>query len=155
MPAPGTAFAGPLISGPRANVNNTGSPPNQGLAVLTQVLTLTQNGTTNVSGTFNIPQHSSILGFQVDRRVAFDSASSAGLTIGTAALGTQYASSIDVKAAAGRTQAPVSPTKAQMEAAEDTGTTEAVVATIAVSGATTAGTVTITMSYVQTTAWQA
>lgn len=153
-PAPGTAFDGPIISGPRRDANANG-PANTGVAVLSQVLTLVQNGAdTNVSGTFTIPKHSSILGFQVDRRVAFDSATSAGLTIGTAALGTQYASSIDVKAAAGRTQAPVSPTKAQMEAAEDTGTNTSVVATIAVVGATTTGTVTITMQYVQTVNYQ-
>lgn len=153
MTAPGTAFDGPIISGPRRNADSAG-PANTGLAVLTQVLTLTQAGAdTNVSGTFTIPPHCSILGFQVDRRVAFDSATSAGLTIGTAALGTQYASSIDAKAAAGRTQAPVSPTKAQMEAAEDTGTNTSVVCTVAVVGATSTGTITITMSYVQTTEW--
>jgi hypothetical protein len=152
MPAPGTSFAGPLIVGPRQNTDNAG-PSNAGLVVLTQVLTLTQNGANNVSGTFTIPEHCSILGFIVDRRVAFDSATSAGLTIGIAALGTEYASSIDVKAAAGRTQAPVSPTAAQMLAAEDTGTNKSVVATIAVVGATTAGTVTITMQYVQTKNW--
>lgn len=154
MAAPGTHFAGPIFSGPRASANVNG-PSNQGNSVISQTLTLTQNGTNNVSGTFAIPQHSSILGFQVDRRIAFDSAVSAGLTIGTAALGTQYASSIDVKAAAGRTQAPVAPTAAQMLAAEDTGTNESVVCTVAVAaGATTVGTIVITMQYIQTNAWQ-
>ncbi len=153
MPAPGTAFNGPLISGPRRYTTANGGP-NTGLAVLTQVMTLVQNSTNNVSGTFPIPKHSAILGFIVDRRVAFDSAVSAGLTIGITAGGTEYSSSIDVKAAAGRTQAPVSPTKAQMEAAEDTGTNESVVCAITVSGATTAGTVTITMQYVQTLNWE-
>lgn len=148
--APGTSFKGPVISGPRAGTDSVG-PANQGVCVLTQVLTLVQNGNgVNVSGTFTIPKHSSILGFIVDRRVAFDSVTSAGLTIGIAALGTEYASSIDAKAAAGRTQAPVSPTAAQMLAAEDTGTNISVVCTIAVVGNTTAGTVTITMQYVQT-----
>jgi hypothetical protein len=152
MPAPGTQFAGPIISGPNQYAGT--NPPDSGLCVLTQKVTITQNGANNVSATMRIPEHCQIMDFLIDRTVAFDSATTAGLTIGTAALGAQYATSIDVKAAAGRTIGPVAPTLAQMTALLDTGTNKDVVCTVAVVGATTAGSVTITMRYVQTVNWQ-
>lgn len=153
MPAPGTQFAGPIISGPRQYAEGS-TPPDAGYAVLTQKVTLTQNGTNNVSATMRIPEHCQIMDFLIDRTVAFDSAVSAGLTIGTAAGGSQYASSVDLKAAAGRTIGPVSPTLAQMTALLDTGTNKDVVCTATVSGAGgTSGSVTITMRYVQTVNW--
>lgn len=152
MPAPGTQFSGPLISGPRQNADNAG-PANVGLVSLTQTLTLNQNGVGTVNGTFTIPEHCQILDFIADRTVAFDSATSATLTIGTASAGTQYATGVDVKAAAGRTSMPVAPTLAQMNAMADTGTNKSVVASIVTVGATTVGQVKLTMRYVQTTAW--
>jgi hypothetical protein len=164
MPAPGTSFAGPLISGPQQNSIN-GSPANVGYAVLSQTLELVQNSTNNVSGTFTIPEHCQILDFLIDNRVVWNSGTSAGLTIGTAALGTQYMSSLNLKNTAGsgvdvgRTTVPTIaagppvPTAAQLLAMADTGTNKSVVATVAVSGATSTGTTRITMRYVQTTAW--
>jgi|SRR5882724_1165134 len=152
MPAPGTQFSGPLISGPRPNADNAG-PANVGLALLTQTLTLTQNGAVNVSGTFTIPEHCQILDFIVDNDVVWNSATSAGLTIGTAAAGTQYASSMDLKAAVARFVPPIAPSNAQMLALGDTGTNKSVVATVNVVGATTTGHTRVTMRYVQTTAW--
>jgi len=153
MPAPGTQFAGPLISGPRQNADNAG-PANVGVALLTQTLVLSQNGVNNVSGTFTIPEHCQIIDFVVDNDIVWNAAVSASLTIGTAALGTQYATGMDVKAAVARFVAPVSPTLAQMLALADTGVNKSVVATVNVAaGATTTGHTRVTMRYVQTTAW--
>jgi hypothetical protein len=153
MPAPGTQFAGPILSGPR-QYNDDNGPANVGLADLAQTLTLTQNGTNNVSGTFTIPEHCQISEFIVDNRIVWNAAVSAGLTIGIAALGTEYASSMDVKAAVARFRAPVAPTAAQMLALKDTGTNKSVVCTVNVAaGATTTGETIITMKYTQTTAW--
>lgn len=153
MTAPGTAWNGPLISGNRRYANTNG-PANTGVAVLEQNGIINQNGVGAIDLIFAIPKHSKILGFVVDRTVAFDSATSAALTIGTASAGTQYASSIDCKAAAGRTQAPVSPSAAQMNAADDTGTNESVYCTLTTVGATTAGQVKIAMQYIQTVNWE-
>lgn len=162
MTAPGTSFSGPLISGPRQNADNAGSA-NTGLAVLTQTLELVQAGAVNVSGTFTIPNHCQIIDFLIDNRVVWNSATSAGLTIGTAALGTQYMSSLNLLAAGinaptrvvvpGLLAGPPVPTAAQLLAMADTGTNNSVVATVAVVGATTTGTTRITMRYVQTLLW--
>jgi hypothetical protein len=144
------------MSGPRQNADN-GGPANVGIAELTQTLVLTQNGVNNVSGTFTIPEHCRIVDFIVDNQVVWNSAATAALTIGTAALGTQYSLGIDVKTAVGRTVAPVGSTMtaAQMAAFADTGTNKSVVVTVNVGGgATSTGTTRITMRYVQTTAWQ-
>jgi len=152
MPAPGTQFSGPLISGPRQNADNAG-PANVGLAILSQTLVLSQNGVNNVSGTFTIPEHCQILDFEIDNDVVWNAAVSASLTIGTAALGTQYQNGVDVKAAIGRIAAPTL-TNPQMLARGDTGTNKSVVVTVNVSaGATTTGHTRVTMLYVQTTAW--
>lgn len=151
MAAPGTSFAGPLISGPRQSADNSG-PANAGYAILTQTAVLTQNSTNNVSATFTLPPNSQILDFLVDTTTAWNSATSAGLTIGTAALGTQYVSSIDVKANASP-RAALAPTTAQLAAMADINTNTSVVATVAVVGATSAGTTRVTIRYVQTVDW--
>lgn len=147
MAAPGTAFAGPLISGPRRYTDSSG-PANTGLAVLTQTAVLTQNSTNNVSATFTLPPNSQILDFLVDTTTAWNSGTSAGLTIGTAALGTQYVSSIDVKTNT-NPRAALAPTTAQLLAMYDINTNTSVVATVAVSGATSAGSTRVTIRYVQ------
>lgn len=163
MPAPGTQFAGPLISGPRQYADNDG-PANTGLVELTQTRTLTQNGVNNVSGTFTIPEHCQITEFLIDNRVVWNSAVSAGLTIGIAALGTEYMSSLNLLAAGinaptrvrvpALLAGPPVPTAAQLLAMKDTGVNKSVVATVAVAaGATTTGETIITMRYIQTTAW--
>jgi len=151
MAAPGTQFAGPLISGPRQYSDNDG-PANTGLAVLSQTAVLTQNSTNNVSATFTLPPNSQILDFLVDTTTAWNSAVSAGLTIGTAALGTEYVSSIDVKANTSP-RAALAPTTAQLAAMADINNNTSVVATVAVSGATSAGTTRVTIRYVQTLDW--
>src|SRR5882762_4172863 len=153
MPAPGTQFAGPIISGPKQYADDIG-PANAGLAILSQTLVLTQNGVNNVSGTSAIPEHCQILDLLVDNDVVWNSAATAVLTIGIAALGAQYATAMDVKAAVARFVAPVAPSTAQLLALGDTGTNKSVVATVNVAaGATTTGHTRVTMRYVQTVNW--
>jgi len=144
--AVGTTFSGPLISGPKFNEDANG-PANTGLALLTQTAVITQNSTTPVSATFAIPKNTRIVTFIVDTSVAWDSATSAVLTIGTAAAGTQYVTSVDVKTAGRGT---ITFTAAQILAMVDTNTNTTVVATVTPTGATTAGTTYVTMQYVQT-----
>lgn len=150
MAAPGTSFAGPIISGPRQNADTSG-PANVGYAVLTQTALLTQAGTVDQSATFTIPEHCQILDFLADTSTAWNSATSALLTIGTAALGAQYVASVSI-ASVGRLTLPAT-AAATLAALADTGTNKSVVATIDVTGATTTGVTRITMRYVQTTAW--
>jgi hypothetical protein len=62
-------------------------------------VTLTQNSTTAVTETIDIPAGAEIIGFQWDNRVAWDSATTAVGTIGSAAAGTQYVTSCNAKTA--------------------------------------------------------
>ena len=94
-----------------------------------------------------------ILSFNVDVLTAFDSATSATLTIGTAAAGTQYVGSVNAKTA-GRASITYSAAQlAAMSGVTVTGTasptTAPVVVTVTPSGATTAGYVEVTVLYVQ------
>lgn len=148
--APGTAFAGPVISGDKLGANASGIGPNQGLAVLMQQVTLNQNSTNAVSATLYIPKHSVLIDIIVDTLTAWNSASSAVLSVGTAAGGTQYAGSVDVKTAAGR-QSPTF-SAAQLSAMADAG--ETVVATVTPTGATSAGQSVVTFVYAQTLNYQ-
>jgi hypothetical protein len=141
---PETLFPPAIKSGiPSADGSGKGS------VVLAQSATLTQNSTTAVSATFKVPfgypnTRVKIIDIIVDVEVVFNSASSATLTVGTAAAGTQYASGVDVKAAAARLRPTF--TAAQLTAMKSL-TSENVVATITPSGATSTGTVTVTVLY--------
>ena len=59
-----THFTGPVVSGDLQAGQTYG--PNQGLTVLAQTVSLTQNGATAVSGTLYIPAGSRIVDFTVD-----------------------------------------------------------------------------------------
>lgn len=154
MTAPGTHFNGPLISGSRAGEGGAADVQGTaGFVVLGHTALLTQNGANNVSATMYIPKHSRNIEFAIQQLVQWNSATSATLTIGIAALGTQYVSAIDVKAATvGRVTLPAA-TLAQLQKMADNGTDIAVVATVAVVGATSAGQTRVNMSYQQTTLW--
>lgn len=141
-----TTFSGPLASGDKEAGVSGGS--NVGLVVLSQTATITQNSTNAVSATFNVPANSQILRVIPDVTTAFNSASSAVLSVGTTAGGTQYTGSIDVKTAAGRIVPTY--TGAQVAAMADVGTNTSVVATVTPTGATSAGAVRVTIEYVQT-----
>ena len=146
-----THFSGPVVSGTLQQAETNG--PNQGFAVLSQSTSITQNSTTAVSSTLYIPAGSRIVDFNIDVLTAYNSATSATLTIGTAAAGTQYVGSIDAKTAG---RAAITYTAAQLAAMNGvtvTGTAAAttppVVVTVTPVGATSAGYVVVTVLYVQ------
>ncbi len=148
----GTAFAGPVVSGNHNGQNAAGVGPNLGLSTMIQQVTLNANGTNAVSATVYVPKHSVLMDIIIDPLTAWNSATSDTLSVGTAAAGTQYASGVDVKAATARTRPTFS--QAQLSAMLDTGSNEAIVATVTPVGSAAAGQTVITYVYVQTCNWQ-
>lgn len=147
-----TTFSGPVRSGTLKTGETNG--PNLGYAVLEQETSITQNSTNAVSSTLHIPAGSKIVNIVVDVLTAFNSGTSAVLSVGTAAAGTQYASGVDVKTATGR----ITPTftAAQLAAMSNVSvlgvaapTTAPVVVTVTPTGATSAGYVRVTVIYAQ------
>ena len=141
-----TTFSGPLASGDKDAGVSGGS--NIGLAVLSQTMLINFDATLVQSGTINLPVNSQIVTILCDVLTAYNSATSATLTVGTAAAGTQYASGVNAKTA-GRTTPTF--TAAQLAAMDDIGSTTPVVATVTSVGQPTAGQVRVTVNYVQTT----
>ena len=142
-----TTWSGPLASGDR-NAGESGGP-NIGLVTLSQTALINFDATLVQNATFNIPASSQIVDFYVDVLTAYDSATSATLSAGTASGGTQYLSAVSVKTAARR---PNAFSAAQLAAMDNVGTNRTVVATVTSVGQPTAGQVRVTMLYVQTTA---
>lgn len=142
-----TTWSGPLASGDR-NAGESGGP-NIGLVTLSQTALINFDATLVQNATFNIPASSQIVDFYVDVLTAYDSATSATLSAGTASGGTQYLSGVSVKTAARR---PNGFSAAQLAAMDDVGSNRSVVATVTSVGQPTAGQVRVTMVYVQTTA---
>lgn len=146
-----TTFSGPVRSGTLKTGETNG--PNLGFALLEQETALTQNSTTAVSSTLYVPVGSKIVDIIVDVLTAFNSATSAVLTVGTSAGGTQYAGSVDAKTA-GRVRPTF--TAAQLAAMSNVSvlgvpapTPAPVVITITPTGATSAGYVRVTLVYAQ------
>ena len=142
-----TTWSGPLASGDR-NAGESGGP-NLGFVTLSQTALIDFDATLVQNATFNIPASSQIVDFYVDVLTAYDSATSATLSAGTASGGTQYLSAVSVKTAARR---PNAFSAAQLAAMDNVGTNRTVVATVTSVGQPTAGQVRVTMLYVQTTA---
>lgn len=149
-----THHAGPLVVGPRQTGDTLGA--NQGYAILCQTANLTQNSTTAVSATLYVPTGCRITNILVDVLTAFNSVTSATLSVGTAAAGTQYASGVDCKTATGR----ITPTFTAAQLAAMSGQSVlgvaaaiaspgTVVITITPVGATSAGYVTVAVFYEQ------
>ncbi len=146
-----TTFSGPVRAGTLKSGETNG--PNLGVVTLMQETSITQNSTTAVSSTLYIPAGSKITDIIVDVLTAFNSATSATLTVGTAAAGTQYAGSVDAKTA-GRVRPTFTAAQlAAMSNVSTTGTaaptTAPVVVTITPVGATSAGYVRVTILYSQ------
>jgi hypothetical protein len=139
-----TNLTGPLALGDKA-AGATGGP-NTGFVVLSQSQTINFDATLVQNATFRLPRGSQIIGIFEDVTVAFNSATSAGLTVGTASAGTQYASSSDAKTT-GRKALTL--TAAQLTAMADIGNNLDVVATVTSVGQPTAGQVVVTVQYVQ------
>ena len=103
----------------------------------------------NVTGlvqdiTFVLPKNSQIQGFNIDVLTAYDSATSATLSIGSASAGTQYVGSVNAKTA-GRAAPTLS--AAQLLAMSNITTNTSVVATVTSVGQPTAGSVRVTVLY--------
>jgi len=116
-----------------------------GLLLASQSGTITQDSTNAVSRTFKLPPNSRIVDIIVDVTTAFNSATSATLSVGAAAAGTQYAGSVDAKTAAVRIRPTF--TGAQLAAMADIGADLNVVATLTPVGATSAGALRVTIVY--------
>lgn len=106
----------------------------------------------NVTGltqdiTFVLPKNAQITNFFIDVLTAYDSATSATLSIGSASAGTQYVGSVNAKTA-GRAAPTLS--AAQLLAMSNISTNTTVYATITSVGQPTAGSVRVTVQYVIT-----
>jgi hypothetical protein len=117
-----------------------------GYVVVSQSNTIAQNSTSAVSTTFTLPASSQIINVFIDVLTAFNSATSATLTMGTAAAGTQYVSGVDAKTAG---RAAPTLTATQLSNMASIGTNTSVVATVTPVGATSAGSVRVTVVYAQ------
>ena len=142
-----TTWTGPLASGDK-NAGVSGGP-NIGLAVLSQTVLINFDATLVQNGTVYLPNDSQIVDILVDVLTAYNSATTATLTVGTASAGTTYASGVNAKTA-GRVRPTF--TAAQLAAMDDIDTNGTVVATVTSVGQPTAGQVRVTYLYVQTTA---
>ena len=142
-----TTWSGPLASGD-INAGKTGGT-NIGLAVLSQTVLIDFDTTLVQNKTTYLPYGSQILNIVVDVLTAYNSATSATLTVGTASAGTTYASGVNAKTAARTTPTF---TAAQLTSMANIGSTGPVVATVTSVGQPTAGQVRVTYLYVQKTA---
>lgn len=122
-----------------------------GYAVLTQAISLTSTADgLAVSGSILIPANAQILNFQIDTLIApvagGGTATTAPVTIGTAAAGTQYLSATNCFAAG---RASLSFTAAQLTAMSNVGTNTSVYATVDPNGtiSTTQGVWQVTVVY--------
>ena len=140
---------GPLASGDK-QPGTPGLPAggNVGLAVLSQTFLIDFDATLVQTRQIALPVNSQIVNIFCDVLTAYNSATSATLTVGTAAAGTQYASGVNARTAG---RAIPTFTAAQRAAMDDTGTNEGVFATVTSVGQPTAGQVRVTVQYVQTT----
>lgn len=146
-----TTFSGPVRSGTLKTGETNG--PNLGFAVLEQETSITQDSTTAVSSTLYIPVGAKLIDILVDTLTAFNSATTAVLSVGITAGGTEYASGVDVKTA-GRVRPTF--TAAQLAAMSNVSvlgvaapTPAPVVVTVTPTGATSAGYVRVTLVYAQ------
>lgn len=159
MAGPGSQWTGPLSSGPIWNPGDLRGPVNAGLAILSQTVTLTQNGAGPVTGTFNLPSGSQIVNFTVDTTTAWNSGTSDLLTIGGLSGGNSYLSNTSVdatgRASIGMLGSTVPFTAAQLANMLLVGSTPSngvpIYVTVTSSGtAPTTGSTTVTILYIQT-----
>lgn len=115
-----------------------------GNVMLTQTALLNFDATLVQTISFKVPAGAQLIASYVDTLTAFNSATSATLTMGSAAAGTQYITSVDAKTA-GRGNPTLS--AAQLAAMDDVGTNTTVYATVTSVGQPTAGQVRVTLVY--------
>lgn len=141
---PRTHFSGPLASGDKEA--GIAGGPNVGLAVLAQTAVINRDATLVQSATFNLPPGSQIMEIVPDVTTAFDSATSATLTVGKSAGASDYLAGGNVKLLGRVNPATTGP---QLAAMADIGANTTVVATVTSVGQPTVGQVRVTVLYVQ------
>lgn len=135
-----TYFQGAVKSGDGFSETATGV----GTAVFSQTALIDFNTTLTSGAVFVLPKDSQIVDVVVDVLTAYNSATSATLTVGSASAGTQYAGSVDAKTA-GRVRPTF--TAAQLAAMDDIYGNTSVYATITSVGQPTAGSARVTVLY--------
>lgn len=138
----GTYMTGPFQLG--TGLDNTGA--DTGYVVQSQSIVINRDATLVQSVTETLPANAQIINIVCDVLTAYDSATSATLTVGTTAGGTTYASGVNAKTA-GRTTPTFS--AAQLTSMSNIGSTTSVVATVTSVGTPTAGQVRVTIVYAQ------
>ena len=135
-----TYFQGAVKAGAGFSEAATGA----GLAVFSQSAIISYDADLTQEATFVLPANSQIIDIIADTLTAYNSATSATLTVGSASAGTQYAGSVDAKTA-GRARPTFS--AAQLAAMDDIDTNKTVYATITSVGQPTAGSTRVTIQY--------
>lgn len=135
-----TYFQGAVKSGDGFSETATGV----GTAVFSQTALIDFNTTLTSEAVFVLPKDSQIVDVVVDVLTAYNSATSATLTVGSASAGTQYAGAVDAKTA-GRVRPTF--TAAQLAAMDDIDGNTSVYATVTSVGQPTAGSARVTVLY--------
>lgn len=115
-----------------------------GDVILVQSVTLNANSTNVVDGTITLPPNSEITGFNFRNLTAWDSATSATLSVGITQAGTDYASGLSAKTGGRVADAA---TAAQETARSNVGSNTVVHATVTPVGATTVGKTLVNVHY--------
>lgn len=135
-----TYFQGAVKSGDGFSETATGV----GTAVFSQTALIDFNATLTSEAVFVLPKDGQIVDVVVDVLTAYNSATSATLTVGSASAGTQYAGAVDAKTA-GRVRPTFS--AAQLAAMDDIDGNTSVYATVTSVGQPTAGSTRVTVLY--------
>ena len=135
-----TYFQGAVKSGDGFSETATGV----GTAVFSQTALINFDTDLVQEAVFVLPKDGQIVDVVVDVLTAYNSATSATLTVGSASAGTQYAGSVDAKTA-GRVRPTFS--AAQLAAMDDIGGSTSVYATVTSVGQPTAGSARVTVLY--------
>lgn len=135
-----TYFQGAVKSGDGFSETATGV----GTAVFSQTAVINFNATLTSEAQFVLPNGAQIVDVVVDVLTAYNSATSATLTVGSASAGTQYAGSVDAKTA-GRVRPTFS--AAQLAAMDGIDGNTSVYATVTSVGQPTAGSARVTVLY--------
>ena len=142
-----TYMQGQIQSGATPSPDKTGT----GVAIMSQSVELNYTpqaaaGSDNVDAYFDVPKNTQITDVIVDPITAWDSATSAGLTVGSAAGGAQYSASANMKTLAARNA--VAPTAAICAALASVGSNTRVYIRVAQVGNTSAGKARVTLKYI-------
>ena len=133
-------FQGALKSGDAFSETSTGV----GTALLSQTALVNFDADLTQEAVFTLPKSGQIVDIIVDVLTAYNSATSATITVGSASAGTQYAGAVD-----GKTAGRVRPTfsAAQLAAMDDISTNTSVYVTATSDGQPTAGQFRVTLLY--------